>query len=169
MILRSFQRLTRVASLTATGALVGDWTYVPEADRPAYRAMVAAMAAAGVDTGGRPPVWAWHGEPRLIDAALLLDQEQELSSGYATVEFDAPEPLVALSDYSAWNDHLFEMFNDRPARWSVGTGRWLGPPAKPRAAHPTQACLPYLRAEWLLDVRPLPRTGWDELDTSRPA
>lgn len=163
MILRSFQRLSRVASLSASGALFGDWAHVPASQHPGYRAMVAAMSVAGVDTGDRPPIWAWHGELHLVDAALLFDEQHELRTGYATVEFDAPDSLVTLSDYGAWNDHLYEVFHGRPACWSAGAARWLGPPADPDTSHPAQACLPHLRAEWLLDVRPLPApagTNW---------
>ena len=162
VLLRTFQRLTRVAQLEAEGMLVGDWDHVPPAHRDAYRAMAAAMSRAGVDTAGRPPMWAWRGPLRLLDAALLLNPEHELSTGYATVEFAAPAELVVASDYGAWNDFLEALFLGEPASWE--------PTASSRSVRgPEQVCLPLLRAEWVHDVRSLPRTGWDELDWSLPA
>ena len=159
MLLRTFQRLPRVAQLDADGVLVGDWDRVPDAHRAGYRAMVAAMARAGVDTAGRPPMWAWRGGLTLLDAALPLDPEHELSTGYATVEFEAPAELTVVSDYGAWNDHLEALFHGGPADWNV---------THPVRAQPEQVCVPYLRAEWVRDVRPLPTTGWDEIDPSLP-
>ncbi|WP_028925095.1 hypothetical protein [Pseudonocardia acaciae] len=155
VVLRTFQRLARVEQLDADGLLVGDWDRVIPQHARAYRAMVDAMARHGVDTGGRPPIWAWTGEVRLVDAALLLDAEHELSTGYATVEFEAPAELVVSSDYGAWNDYLEALFHDRSYEWQPGGA--------------DQACLPYLRAEWVREVRPLPTSGWDELDLSLPA
>jgi hypothetical protein len=161
MLLRTFQRLTRVAELEADGVLVGHWDRVQPAHREGYQAMVGAMARAGVETGGKPPMWAWRGTVLLLDAALLLDAEHELSTGYATVEFEAPAELVVTSDYGAWNDYLEALFLGSPVQWDVT--------APSGRTAPEQVCLPYLRAEWVREVRPLPTTGWDELDTSHPA
>lgn len=167
MLLRTFQRLSRVAELERSGELVGDWDRVPATLRDAYRAMVAARADVQVDTHGRPPIWAWRGHPRLLDAALLLDEEYELSTGYATVEFEAPTNLVVVSDYGVWNDYLAALLDGRPSRWQIApTGRSGDPPG---GSGPEQACVPYLRADWVREVRPLPTTGWAELDRSRPA
>lgn len=158
MILATFQSLSRVEQLAADGALVGSWEHAQSPD--GYRAMVAAMERAGVDTGGAPPIWAWRGALRLIDAKLLL-AEHELRAGYATVEFDAPAALAVESDYGAWNDFLEAVFLGRSMQWDVA--------AVPPGTEPVQACLPCLRTEWVRDVRPLPRDGWDEIDWSGPA
>jgi hypothetical protein len=139
VLLRTFQRLSRLAG----GGV-----------REQYRAMVAAMASAGVDTGGRPPVWAWWGSLRLLDAAMLFDPEYELSAGFATVEFEAPEALVVCSDYGRWNDYL------------AGNGTWTRCPAP--TGEPFQVCLPHLLPEGIRAIRPLPVDGWDELDLSAP-
>jgi hypothetical protein len=159
MILRTFQSLRRVEQLEADGRLVGRWKH---AQMPGgYRAMVAAMARAGVDTGGLPPIWAWRGTLILLDARLLL-AEHELRAGYATVEFDAPAELAVESDYGAWNDYLEALITGRPAEWD-------GQAVPVDGEKPVQVCLPFLRAEWVRDIRPLPRTGWDEIDVSDPA
>lgn len=160
MILRSFQPLHRIAALQTDGLLVGHWDHVPGGPvRDGYRAMVAAMRAAGVDTGDRPPIWAWRGRLCLVDAVMLL-AEHELASGYGTVEFEAPPELVVESDYGAWNDHLCALVENAPTAWHVSS--------VPAGGELVQACLPHLRAEWVREVRPLPTSGWDELDPSQP-
>ncbi|AIJ22058.1 hypothetical protein AMETH_1966 [Amycolatopsis methanolica 239] len=106
------------------------------------------------DTGGRPPVWAWRGELRLIDAMLLFDAEHELSRGFAAVEFDAPAGLVVESDYGRWNDFIAASLEGRECTWELG----------PAVREPAQMCLPYVRASWVREVRPLPTGGWDRLD-----
>lgn len=157
--LRTFQRLARVEELHRAGVLRAAWGHVPESLRGAYGQMVEAMSSCGVDTGGHPPIWAWRGELRLIDAMLLLDPEHELSTGFATVEFAAPAELVVGSDYGAWNDHLFAVLDGEQATWAL----------PPSTRDPEQVCLPYLLAEWVCEIRPLPTAGWDELDVAEPA
>ena len=157
MLLRTFQRLSRVEGLT--GVLAGEWERVPGGLEAPYRAMVSAMERAGVGTGGRPPVWVWWGELRLIDAVSLFDAEHELSAGFATVEFDAPADLVVASDYGRWNDFLAATLAGQEHVWE---------PCPDFAREPVQVCLPYLRAEWVLRVRPLPVAGWDDLDLAAP-
>ncbi|MFC4946979.1 hypothetical protein [Pseudonocardia sp. GCM10023141] len=161
MLLRTFQPLSRVAQLRGDGVLVGDWHHVPvEPLRGGYRAMVAAMAAAGVDTGGNPPIWAWRGALTLLDSRMLL-AEHELRAGWATIALDAPTELVVESDYGAWNDHLAALFDPAPTEWRLV-------PPRP-GVEPVQACLPQLRAEWVSEIRPLPTSGWDDLDPNTPA
>lgn len=161
--LRTFQPLTRVALLRADGVLVGEWSRVDAANVPAFRRMVEVMALRGVDTAGRPPVWAWHGDLRLRDAALLFDPEHELAKGFAAVAFRAPEDLVVLSDYAHWCDVLIG-----PAADAGSVAAWEPRRRDPLSRHPDQACLPYLRAEWVTGVRRLPVSGWDDLAQEQP-
>ncbi|WP_232665772.1 hypothetical protein [Pseudonocardia sp. TRM90224] len=160
MLVRTFQRLVRVDKLYTDGRLLGDWSLVVPGYEPAYRGMVAAMARAGVDTGGRPPIWGWHGRLTLGDAAMLFNAEHELSLGFATLDLAAPDELVVRSDYGAWNDYMSDVFEGKPAEWD---------PAGRPAQVPAQICLPFLLAEWVLAVRPLPTSGWEDLDWSLPA
>lgn len=167
MLLRSFQPLARVRELQATGELVGSWEHVPPSPGDviagAYRAMVAAMERAGVATEGRPPVWAWGGRRGVTvqDAHMLVGPR--LRDGWATIEFTAPARLVLATDYGAWNDDLAARFSgdapDPPA-WDVPTRIGDGL---------VQVCLPVLRAEWVRDVRPLPRRAGEVADWSAPA
>jgi hypothetical protein len=117
----------------------------------AYRAMVAAMERAGVPTHGRPPVWAWGGSCGVTveDAHMLVGEP--LWDGYVTIEFSAPAELVLASDYGAWNDYLYDLADgvDAVPRWDVPT---------PVAHEQVQVCLPFLRAEWVREIRRLPRS-----------
>jgi hypothetical protein len=162
----TFQPLDRVAALEAEGELVGSWEHVPastgDAILIAYREMVAAMERVGVSTAGRPPVWAWGGRCGVtIEDALMLVGEP-LWEGYATVEFAAPEGLAHATDYGAWCDYLFALFDGtaEPSGWDVPTSI---------DGELVQVCLPVLRAEWVREVRPLPRSPDDVTDWSARA
>lgn len=157
LILRTFQPLHRVAQLQHEGLLVADWNHlVPGTERP-YARMVEVMAEHGIDTSGRPPVWAWRGPLRLFDADLLVDAVHELSRGFATLTFHAPDHLVLLSDYKDWCEALMT-----PA--STPIDRWRPQAHRPGSFHPEQACLPYLHLDWVSDIKPLPTAGWNTLD-----
>jgi hypothetical protein len=163
----SFQPLARVGELHGSGVLVGSWEHVPRSTggviRTAYEEMVAAMARAGVSTQGRPPVWAWGGRCGVtIEEARMLVGEP-LWQGYATVEFSAPAELVLATDYGAWNDYLFALFEGT----GPTAGTWDVP--TPIADELVQVCLPVLRAEWVREVRPLPRSPDEVTDWSASA
>lgn len=155
--LRTFQPLDRVAQLRRDQILVGSWDHVDVSVVRAHARMVAVLAERGVDTGGRPPIWAWCGVLRMRDAALLLDPVHELSAGYATVTFTAPAAQVLLSDYAHWCEAMM-------APSEIGLDDWQPRRASARSPHPEQACLPSLRSDWVTSVSPLPTCGWDTLD-----
>jgi hypothetical protein len=166
----SFQPLSRVAILQADGELVGSWEHVPRSTgdviRTAYGEMVAAMARVGVPTDGRPPVWAWGGRRGVtVGDALSLVGEPLWWDGYATIEFTAPAELLVATDYGAWNDYVFALFEadsaeSVPTTWDVPTS--IGDAL-------VQVCLPVLRAEWVREIRPLPRSEDDVSDWDAPA
>ncbi|QYN36660.1 DUF3841 domain-containing protein [Pseudonocardia sp. DSM 110487] len=164
VLLWSFQPAARVAELHATGQLVGAWEYVPSglSIPEAYGAMVAAMERAGLSTQGRPPVWTWGGSCGVAveDAHMLVgDPPWE---GYVTLEFSAPAELVLASDYGVWNDYLYNLADgvDPVPRWDVPT---------PIADKLVQVCLPFMRAEWVREVRPLPRSPDEVTDRAARA
>lgn len=157
LLLRTFQPIERAATLQAGGALIADWRHVLPGTERAYARMVGVMVEHGIETDGRPPIWAWHGALRLRDAALLLDPERELRTGFAVITFVAPAQLVLLCDYRHWCEALMAPA-DAPLhvwqpRLEAGDGQ-----------HPEQACLPYLLADWVKDIKALPTSGWDTLD-----
>ena len=156
-LLRTFQSLTRIEQLQHDGILVGSWDHVLPGTEDAYLRMVEVMTEHGIDTNGRPPIWAWRGPLRLADADSLFNAEHELSSSFVTVAFRAPQHVVLLSDYGHWCDALMP-----PADGPIE-------PWQPRrrdndSRHPEQACLPHLRLEWVSTIKPLPTTGWGTLD-----
>nr|WP_157528710.1 hypothetical protein [Kibdelosporangium sp. MJ126-NF4] len=156
--LYTFQRLTRVEQLKTEGTLTASWTALSPFERAVYPSMVEAMRKAGIPIKNNPPIWAWTERPTLLDAALLLNPEHELSKGYATIEFEAPENLTHLSDYSAWNDHMAEKLRNPTATW------------KQKSKEGNQATLPWLSQEWVKEVRPLPTTGWNKTENlEKPA
>ena len=159
--LLTFQSLRRVAQLESDRVMLGDWSRVDVAHVAAFRRMTDVMTLHGIDTAGRPPVWAWRGTLRLRDAALLFDPEHELSQGFATVTFTAPGDLVVLSDYAHWCQLLFDPVD-------AAIEAWQPERRHSRTCQPEQACLPYVRAEWVTRVRPLPRSGWNDLDQEQP-
>jgi hypothetical protein len=161
VLLWTFQPAGRVAELNRAGKLVGAWEYVmsgmDDALPRAYRAMVAAMERAGMATHGRPPVWAWGGScgVTVADAHMLVGDP--LWDGFVTIEFTAPTEMVLATDYGAWNDYISDLFDglDAVPRWDAPT---------PVADELVQVCLPVLRAEWVREVRPLPRSPDDVTD-----
>ena len=166
VLLWSFQPLDRIAALEADGELVGSWEHVPPSTgdvvRAAYREMVSVMTRAGVDSGGRPPVWAWGGRRVTLQDAHSLVGEP-VWDGYATIEFAAPSELTVATDYRVWNDYLAELFTvgaDVPRTWDVPT---------PIGAELVQVCLPMLRRLWVREIRPLPRSRDEVSDWFAPA
>lgn len=163
--LKTFQPLPRVDELRRAGILVGSWAHVLRGTERAYAAAVAAMAERGIDTDGRPPIWAWWGPVALIDALMLLDEEHELSRGFATITFKAPADIVLLSDYAHWCNAL----EANSSTWRPRTPEIPRPGVRDdEFAHPAQACLPYLREEWVVDVVELPTSGWGDIDPAEP-
>lgn len=166
VLLWSFQPLHRVADLESDGELAGSWEHVPPSSGDvvlaAYREMVAAMARAGVDTEGRPPVWAWGGQRVTVqDAHSLVGGP--VWDGYATIEFAAPSELVVATDYHAWNDYLADLFTagaDALRTWEV---------LPSVGAELVQVCLPVLRKHWVREIRPLPRSEVEAGDWFGPA
>jgi hypothetical protein len=72
------------------------------------------------------------------------------------------------SDYGAWNDYSYELLGGRLVAWDLTS--LLRPGIEQHISQrPTQVCLPYLRGEWVREIRPLPTAGWDELDLSQSA
>ncbi|WP_226367031.1 hypothetical protein [Pseudonocardia sp. ICBG162] len=109
LALKTFQRLDRVIQLHEEGVLVGSWDTVLGGLERAYEWMVETMDTHRIDTGGNPPIWAWSGTLRLIDAYLLFDETHELSTGYAVITFNASSDLVLLGGYTT-----FATFSTQP-------------------------------------------------------
>jgi uncharacterized protein YbdZ (MbtH family) len=99
----------------------------------------------------------------LGDASNLLSQN-ELNEGISTIEFECPDELALLTRYGPWNDIIHLIIDE----WEeTGTAR---PPQIPSTImdqlydlrpesledyQSIQACLPFLKQDWVYDMRPL--------------
>ncbi|MEU5211770.1 DUF3841 domain-containing protein [Streptomyces sp. NPDC020742] len=145
-----------LATLEQEGRLTGDWQRVAPGVRPAYEVMVAEMHRRGIDCGGRPPVWAWAepdagGERVLLTAQLLLSPV-EWERGVVVLDLDVPDASVLCSAYGRWNDFLCDVLEGAPApamNWAIGPDDERGSDCR------VQACLPVVRASWVVGIRPL--------------
>ncbi len=127
-----------------------------------YQWMAKQMAIKGIICNNAP-IWAWHScskykkAPRLEDARCLLS-DLDLIHGIQTIEFECPAKLVLLSNYGHWNYMMHEIFpyQDGPTIDKetedklFETGR-----RKFRKYDSIQATLPYLKLDWVKEVREL--------------
>ncbi|MEW9552491.1 DUF3841 domain-containing protein [Nonomuraea sp. NPDC050783] len=159
MRLWTVQHRAVLASLEDTGELVGSWDRIMVRNyRACYEEIVAEMARRGLDTGGRPPVWAWAGPDTRDDAValtadlLLCPRTPEEYARYVVLDLDVPDEAVLLSSYGRWNDFMeaVVMGEGSPRMdWSIGREEPGG----------VQACLARVAAGWVLGARPLEPYG----------
>jgi hypothetical protein len=146
--------------------------------------MVAAMRRRGIDTHGRPPVWAWHSfRPPARPKPDLRSSYWLTTPGTRAVRLviRAPDELVLLSDYEAWHavlnntylsltereDREIERKYPNPPRrvlkasWirifdlEAGDPRWRGKPNE----RSIQACVPYVESSWIIESTPFRARG----------
>jgi hypothetical protein len=172
--------------LLAHGRLIGRWRFIDPYHVQAYRWMVAAMRRRGIDTRGRPPVWAWHSfNPPLRRKPDLRSSYSLTTPGTRAVRLviDVPDRLVLLSDFEAWHAVLNnwylsfseaehdrkEALEDRgrltrsmiESSWNRIFDLRAGDPVwrgEPDERQ-IQACLPYLTASWVLETTPFRARG----------
>lgn len=125
--------------------------------------MVKQMAIRNITCNNNAPIWAWHScrkyknAPTLVDARCLLS-DIEIEYGVQTIEFECPVELVLLSNYGIWNVMLHEIFpyqdetksNKETENRLFETGR-----RKLRKYDTIQAALPYLKLDWVKEIREL--------------
>lgn len=125
--------------------------------------MVNQMAERNIRCHDHAPIWAWHScqsykrGPKLVDARGLLS-DRELIDGIQTIEFECPVEFVLLSDYGIWNSLLDIFYSDRDAAViDQQTQKKLFETARKnfRKYDSIQATLPYLKLEWVKDIRDL--------------
>jgi hypothetical protein len=159
MRLWSIQRSVVVQRLTAEAFWRPGWPSDPAWAR-AYRWMAERVRERGVGEGG-PPVWAWHscgawGEPPSEDTFGALLSEADRQQPHSIIELDAPDELVVLSCYGAWNQILDDLIDGRePPRRAVAA--LFDTRALDFAnGDQVQANLPELRREWMVRSQQLP-------------
>ena len=125
--------------------------------------MVAQMADRNIDCTPYAPIWAWHSctryeqAPKLVDARCLLG-DRDIEEGVQTIEFECPVELVLLSRYGHWNMMLGDIFaaneeakiDKKMINKLFATGR-----NQFRRYDSIQATLPYLKLDWVKEIRDL--------------
>ncbi|WP_432014114.1 hypothetical protein [Streptomyces cucumeris] len=161
MRLWTVQPRAALTTLRADGELTGAWERVDPAWRPAYEAMVARMESRGVSCAGRPPFWAWAVPDTADDrvawtAVLLLGLDADDPgpfAGYRVLDLEIADELVVLSSYPRWNTFLDDVLMGEESAamdWSIDADEFHDPDQMG-----VQACVPRLRADWVLGCRPL--------------
>lgn len=161
----TFQGIKVVEELKNTGILEAKWEgYWEEGSfTKAYRWMANQMSMRGINCTNAP-IWAWHSckkyehAPRLGDARSLLS-DVAIENGIQTIEFECPAELALLSSYGWWNVMLHDNFipkkedpdiDEKTEMLLFETSR-----KKLRKYDDIQATLPYLKLEWVKDIRKL--------------
>lgn len=171
MRLWTFQSQQSITELTDSGILRARWSRNSYRGiwKIAYEWMRDEMEAKRIPCREHAPIWAWHScgqygrGPTLGDASNLLSQN-ELNEGISTIEFECPDELALLTRYGPWNDIIHLIIDE----WEeTGTAR---PPQIPSTImdqlydlrpesledyQSIQACLPFLKQDWVYDMRPL--------------
>ena len=164
--------------LERKGYLWGDWRRVWRDVRPAYRWMAEQLSVRLGVPLRKPPVWAWHSCEGAKKRRPDLRRSGHLATGArgVRIELEAPVELTLLSDFDRWHcvlnnsycsldaaeDARMEALDQTGAlsremvvgSWqrifdlASGSPDWWGP----RNERPVQACLPYIRFEWVSRV-----------------
>lgn len=168
MKLWSFQSLPVVARLEKRGMIRGDWDFISgDKWKLAYCWMMQEMEKRGIPCNGFAPIWAWHsceyyGRGPDMGTAIALLSEYEREAGIKIIEFECPPELVLLSRYGPWND-VFYQFIDGKEDVSLSPREYR---KLFRIIHKGQqeyqATLPYLKLEWVKDIRDLPFVSLEE-------
>ncbi len=166
----TFQSVEAIEELKYNGILESSWDRYPANDyfTAAYQWMAKQMAERDISCT-HAPIWAWHSctkyksSPTLVNARCLLS-DFEIEYGIKTIEFECPADLVLLSDYGVWNYFLYDIFycekkEDRKEDVKIGIEEQAKlfevSRKRFRKYDSIQACLPYLKLEWVNDIRDL--------------
>ncbi|MFG2194240.1 hypothetical protein [Streptomyces sp. NPDC048639] len=156
MRLWTVQHHGAVPVLEKSGLLTGDWSRVASGLRPGYELMLAEMRRRGIDSAGRPPVWAWAGpdsrDGRVLETARSLLSPLEWEQGVVVLDLEVPDELVVTSAYGWWNDVLAAVLSGEPL---PSMDFSTGPEDEREDEFRIQAVLPLVRLDWVRTSRPL--------------
>lgn len=162
MKLWTFQSIKAIEALQKNGVLYADWQYCPDLTwERAYRWMAAEMNKRDIPIGEHPPIWAWHsckayGHPPTLGDARALLSDIELEHGVQTLELSVPDELVLLSTYHLWNDLLDYFIDKKPLPKKQGFEKMFEfSNVDFERTDAIQATLPFLKKEWIVDIRDL--------------
>jgi hypothetical protein len=164
MKLWTYQSLEAVKQLEQSGTLLTPWSYYHPTDyfATAYRWMAEKMQQKGVSCGEYAPIWAWHScgayeAPPTNETASNLLSLLQLEAGIKLLSFECPDELTVLSNYGPWNDIIY-LFTDHGTQAVIDgkLEKQLFEIQKNIEDYESiQACLPYLKMEWVRDIEEL--------------
>ena len=154
----SIQHQKFVDLLQQKNILHAEWHYVTWAVdvRPQYEWLVRQMKKRGIDTQGKPPIWAWHscrGWQRPPSVAIAYNLVGN-GTNMVTLEMEVPPEMVLLSSYAIWCE-IFYMENFE----AIKSFRRYKIFQIEKVKFPydcIQATLPFIDKEWITAIRPLP-------------
>jgi hypothetical protein len=161
----TFQSIQSIKELQTTGILQARWDrYCPTGYFiKAYQWMAKQMVERNINCHTHAPIWAWHScekyeqAPTLVDARCLLS-DIELADGIQTIEFECPVEVVLLSRYGIWNMLLHEyLCCNKEADIDRETEHMLFATERKQFKKyaSIQATLPYLKIDWVKQIRDL--------------
>jgi hypothetical protein len=161
----TFQAIDSIEELKTKGILQAGWDrYSPTSHfAPSYRWMAKQMEARNIPCMNYAPIWAWHSSkkyekaPTLVEARCLLS-DLEIEFGVQTIEFECPVELVLLSRYGIWNAIMDELYSseDKVKIDKRSLNRLFATERKQFKRYDSiQATMPYLKLEWVKDIRDL--------------
>jgi hypothetical protein len=151
MILYTCQYPIVAQILDNQGIHRADWDKILWAisGRVSYKWMVEQMKKRGIDTENHPPIWTWPVLPTQGDTdALLGTSWSEEDWDFYTLE--CPDHLVLLSNYGEWNRFFGYSKLDHETMTMKTYEKRLFDVAKLKPYDSFQACLPYLKKEWIV-------------------
>ncbi len=155
----SFQAIAACEVLEKNGILRTDWDFTPVNWDLAYLWMQKEMEQRGIAVEGFAPIWAWHScegtwcAPPTIATARALLSDLQIMDGMCVVEFEAPAELCVLSSYRRFNALLDVVLDGETPDREAFLDMFNVPPIEEH--DDIQAVLPYLKMEWVMDIRHL--------------
>lgn len=156
MILYTLQYPIVVEILETQGTYRADWDKIMwQLGTFSYKWMVGQMLKRGIDCGTHPPIWAWQSHPTKDDIDALIGYDWE-TEGWHFITFECPDSCVVFSRYSEWNRFFgYQNLDHEKISWKTFEKRLFAIEKANLSYEQIQACLPYLKKEWVRSCRKL--------------
>ncbi len=136
-----------------------EWAFTPVNWRQAYEWMAVEMERNGIHLNGYAPVWGWHScgnwyKGPTVRLAMDMLTDYQLLNGMVVLEMEVPDELCLLSTYSGFIELLDEVIDYGEIRHADCHFNMFSLPVI-LDNDDIQAAIPYIRSEWVLDIRPI--------------
>ncbi len=157
MKLWSFQSSEIENLLEKQPVFYAEWKFTPVNWRAAFEWMATQMEQRGIMLEGKAPIWAWQscqtqGHGPTIATALEQFTDFQLLNGVVLLEMEVPDHLCLLSTFSGFLQLLDEVIDYGDIRHPEAHQDMFQLPEVLEEDN-IQASIPYIRSEWLLDIR----------------